>query len=239
MRASRKLIGIASTVLFVSLAQAGLAAEPKARAAGQMLAMDDMKPMQPGPMGQSGNSMAPAAGQSQPMGQKSMMMDDKMKAPPSAPMQDQGRMGQSGAQGGMMMMMEKMMGGMGGMSGPGAATGTTGMATGTADVTERIEGRIAFLKTELQITDKQMADWNVLAEALRSGRQHLVEARKFLVMDDKTTSADRLARYEGHLTERLEAIKSARAAFVQLYPTLGDAQKQTADAILLPLIATF
>jgi hypothetical protein len=113
------------------------------------------------------------------------------------------------------------------------------MATGTADVTERIEGRIAFLKTELQITDKQMTDWNVLAEALRSGRQHLVEARKFLVMDDKTTSADRLARYEGHLTERLEAIKSARAAFVQLYPTLGDAQKQTADAILLPLIATF
>ena len=145
-------------------------------------------------------------------------------------------MGPPAAQGGMMMMMEKMMGGM---SAPGPATGTTGMATGTADVTERIEGRIAFLKTELQITDKQITDWNVLAEALRSGRQHLIEARKFLVMDDKTTSADRLARYEGHLTERLEAIKSARAAFVRLYPSLGDAQKQTADAILLPLIATF
>ena len=227
MRASRKLIGIASTVLFVSLAQAGLAAEPKARAAGQMLAMDDMKPMQPDP---------PAAGASQNMGPKSMMMDDKMKAPPSTSMQDQGKMGQPGAQGGMMMMMEKMMGGMSGM---GAATGTTGMAPGTADVTERIEGRIAFLKAELQITDKQMPEWNVLAEALRSGRQHLVEARKFLVMDDKTTSTDRLARYEGHLTERLEAIKSARAAFVRLYPTLDDAQKQTADAILLPLIATF
>ena len=226
MRASRKLIGIASTVLFVSLAQAGLAAEPKARAAGQMLAMDDMKPMQPDP---------PAAGASQNMGPKSMMMDDKMKAPPSTSMQDQGKMGQPGAQGGM-MMMEKMMGGMSGM---GAATGRMGMAPGTTDVTERIEGRIAFLKAELQITDKQMPEWNVLAEALRSGRQHLVEARKFLVMDDKTTSADRLARYEGHLTERLEAIKSARAAFVRLYPTLDDAQKQTADAILLPLIATF
>ena len=227
MSASNKLIGFASTLLFVGLAQVGLA-------------MEDMKPMQPGPMGQSGNSMAPAAGQSQPMGQKSMMMDDKMKASPSTPMPDQGKMGQQGAQSGMMMMMEKMMQGhMGGMSGMGAATGTTGMATGTADVTERIEGRIAFLKAELQITDKQMADWNVLAEALRSGRQHLVEARKFLVMDGKTSSADRLARYEGHLTERLEAIKSARAAFVRLYPTLGDAQKQTADAILLPLIATF
>ena len=226
MRPSRKLIGIASTVLFVSLAQAGLAAEPKVRAVGQMLAMDDMKPIQPDP---------PAAGASQNMGPKSMMMDDKMKAPPSTSMQDQGKMGQPGAQGGM-MMMEKMMGGMSGM---GAATGRMGMAPGTTDVTERIEGRIAFLKAELQITDKQMPEWNVLAEALRSGRQHLVEARKFLVMDDKTTSADRLARYEGHLTERLEAIKSARAAFVRLYPTLDDAQKQTADAILLPLIATF
>ena len=223
MSASRKLFGIASSLLFVSLAQAGLAAEPKTHATGQMLAMDEMKPMQPAPMDQ-----------------KSMMMDDKMKAPPpSPPMQDQGKMGQPGAQGGM-MMMEKMMGGcMGGMSGMGAATGTTGMATGTADVTERIEGRIAFLKAELQITDKQMTEWNVLAEALRSGRQHLVEARKFLVMDDKTTSADRLGRYEGHLTERLEAIKTARGAFVRLYPNLNDAQKQTADAIVLPLIATF
>jgi hypothetical protein len=232
MSVSRKLIGIASTLLFVSVAQAGLAAEPRPHALGQMLAMDDMKPMQPDPMGQP----SPTPGQSQPMGQKSMMMDDKMKAP-SAPMQDQDKMGQQGAQGGMMMMMDKMMRGqMGGMSGTGATTGT---ATGTADVTERIEGRIAFLKAELQITDKQMADWNVLAEALRSGRQHLVEARKFLVTDDKTTSTDRLGRYESHLTERLEAVKSARGAFVRLYPTLNDAQKQTADAILLPLIATF
>jgi hypothetical protein len=227
MSAPRKLIGIASTLLLVSLAQAGLAGERGNHAAGQMLAMDDMKPMQPDPTGQPG----PTPGQSQQMGQKSMMMDDKMKAP-STPMQDQDKMGQQGAQGGMMMMDKMMRGQMGGMSG-------TGATTGTADVTERIEGRIAFLKAELQITDKQMADWNVLAEALRSGRQHLVEARKFLVIDDKTTSADRLERYEGHLTERLEAVKSARAAFVRLYPTLNDAQKQTADAILLPLIATF
>ena len=168
MRASSKLIGIASAVLFVSLAQAGLAAEPKARAEGQMLAMDDMKPMQPEP---------PAAGASQNMGPKSMMMDDKMKAPPSTSMQDQGKMGQPGAQGGMMMMMEKMMGGMSGMGTAtgttGMAPGTTGMATGTADVTERIEGRIAFLKAELQITDKQMPEWNVLvvvAQLRRIGR---------------------------------------------------------------------
>lgn len=149
------------------------------------------------------------------------MMDDRMKPP--AQMQENG----------MMTMMEKMMRShMGSMPGMGATSGTT-------DVTERIEGRIAFLKAEMQITDKQMADWNALADSLRSGRQHLVDARKLLVMDDKTNSADRIEHYERHLAERLEAVRSARTAFTRLYPTLNEAQKQTADTILLPLIATF
>lgn len=110
---------------------------------------------------------------------------------------------------------------------------------GRANAIELAEERIAFLKSELQITDKQMADWNALAEALRSGRQHLAEARKLAALDDKTPSAERLEHYERHLTERLKAVKSARAGFTQLYPTLTGVQKQTADAILLPLIATF
>jgi hypothetical protein len=137
-----------------------------------------------------------------------------------------------------MQMMERMHGRMNQqMNGMGSGTGAT--ASGPADVTERLEGRIAFLKTELQITDKQTADWNVLADALRSSRQHLLEARKLLVMDDKVAGPERLDRYEHHLGERLEAIKSARSAFARLYGSLSDGQKQTADAILLPLIATF
>jgi hypothetical protein len=152
------------------------------------------------------------------MGGEHMMMDDRMR-PQSSPMQDQekgcqGSGCQQDDQRGMWMRTEKMMRGqMGGMS-------RTGAAGGTADVAERVEGRIAFLKAELQITDKQMADWNVLAEALRSGRQHLVEARKLAVIDDKAPSAERLERYERHLTERLEAVKSAHAGFTRLYPTL-------------------
>jgi hypothetical protein len=230
MSASRKLIGIASTLVILASTQIGFAAGNQTSAGGRLLAMDDdMKPKQQDSMQPSGR-MGQPTGQPQQMGRDRMMMEDKMRMQ-SPPMQDsddicQGSTCQKGAQGGMMMMEKMMRSQMGRMS-------------GTADVTERIEGRIAFLKAELQITDKQTADWNALAEALRSGRQHLVEARKLLTMDDKTTSADRLERYERHLTERLEAIKSARATFVRLYPTLNDSQKQTADAILLPLIATF
>lgn len=235
MSVSRSLLGAVSALTLLSLSQTSIAAGIQAPPRSIVVAMDDMKPM-PDKSAQPGAGMAPGGGQSPQMGQKPMMMDDGMKSAPPSPMGDSPKMcsGSSCQQGGMMGMMDKMMGGrMGGGAGMGAA------ATGTSDVTERIEGRIAFLKAELQITDKQLGDWNALADALRSSRQHLVEARKFAAMDDKTTSADRLDRYERHMTERLEAIKSTRAGFGRLYPTLSDAQKQTADAILVPLIATF
>ena len=192
MRASGKLIGIASTLVLLGLTQAGLAAGDRMRAGERLLAQnDDMKPKQPEPMG------AGASDTGQPHDHDEMYL-----------------------------RTEKMMQGQIGPKGPAKAT-------------ELAEERIAFLKAELQITDKQMADWNSLAEALRSGRQHLAEARKLAVLDDKTPSAERLEHYERHLTERLEAVKSARAGFTRLYPTLTGVQKQTADAILLPLIATF
>lgn len=156
-----------------------------------------------------------------------LAMDDEMKPAQREAMEPGGsNTGQQHDHGEMFIRTEKMMRGQTGGKGP-------------AHAIELAEERIAFLKAELQITEKQIAEWNVLALALRSGRQHLAESRKLAVLDDKTPSAERLEHYERHLTERLEAVKSARAAFMRLYPTLNDVQKQTADAILLPLIATF
>lgn len=102
-----------------------------------------------------------------------------------------------------------------------------------------MDERIAFLKTELQITNKQTADWDALADALRSGRQHLLEGRKLADLSDTASSAERLASYEHHAIQRVNAITSIRAAFARLYPTLDDGQKHAADAIIVPLIATF
>jgi hypothetical protein len=168
-----------------------------------------------------------AAGDRMRAGERLLAQNDSMKPKQPEPMGAGGsNTGQPHDHGEMYIRTDKMMRGQ---IGP----------KGRANATELAEERIAFLKSELQITDKQMADWNALAEALRSGRQHLAEARKLAVLDDKTPSAERLEHYERHLTERLEAVKSARAGFTQLYPTLTGVQKQTADAILLPLIATF
>jgi hypothetical protein len=233
MPTSRSLIGITAIIIALGTPSAGIAASNTPPSGGLVLAMDAMKPMASDAPGQTSTGMNQGG---QKMGRDSMMMmDGAMKAPSMQGQEKcQGSMCQP-SQGGMMpmmQMMEKMMGGH--MSMPGmSASGRP------ADITDRIEGRIAFLKAELQITDKQIADWNILADALRSSRQHLVEARKYLVVDDKANSPDRVERYERHLMERLEAVKSARTSFARLYPTLDDSQKQTADTILLPLIATF
>ena len=227
MSTFRTLLGLASALAILAAPGSSASAQTGSRL---LLAMDEMKPMQPDPMGKPG-SMSMPGGQPQKGSRDRMMMDDRMNPPAQMQEKCQGSMCQP--QSGMMPMMEKMMRShMGSMPGMGGTAGTT-------DVTERVEGRIAFLKAELEITDKQLPDWTALAESFRSGRQHLIDARKLLSTEDTMNSADRLDHYERHLAERLEAVKSARTAFNRLYATLSDAQKQTADTILLPLIATF
>ena len=229
----RNCVASAVTLALV-LASGGLATANAAADRTDVAMMDDDKMKKSDPTDARGNTNMGQPGVQQQNMSGGRMNDDKMKMQPQGQMRDgQGAGGQDGSSMmQMMQMMEKMMRGQ--MSPPASG----GAMSGPADVTERLEGRIAFLKTELQINDGQVADWNILADALRSSRQHLLEARKMLNMDDKA-GIDRLDHYERHLSERLEAIKSARAALTRLYASLSESQKQTADAILLPLIATF
>lgn len=218
---------------------------------------DNMMPMPQSQPGQMGGMPPPA--QSGPMG-GGMQMDDNMRmqqqgqsgqmgrgTQPQRSMGQGGSMGQGnmpGQMGGMMddsmmrMMndhMRMMMGGGMRMGGGGA-----GMAMGPSmvDMTDRIEGRLAFLRAELHVTDAQNSAWTTFAEGVRSSRQHLLEARQQL-NQPSSKPADRLEQYERHLAARLEALKSARTAFTQLYASLDEAQKRTADELVVPFIATF
>ncbi|WP_249149362.1 Spy/CpxP family protein refolding chaperone [Bradyrhizobium liaoningense] len=234
MNRSRNIFVSAATFAVVVLGPVVLS--PASAGGLTQIAMidDDKMSKMPAPSDSSGKmNMGQPAGQPNMSGGR--MNDDEMKMPPQGQMRDCQGAGcqESSSMMPMMQMMEKMMRGQ--MSSPAGS----GAMSGPADVTERLEGRIAFLKAELQISDKQAADWNNVADALRSSRQHLLEARKMLAMDDRLGSADRLEHYERHLSERLEAIKSARLAFTRLYASLNENQKQTADTILMPLIASF
>ena len=243
MDSMKSFVGVATALAVLGLAAELPTSEVVAAERTQLAMMDEMK-MKSDPSSNTTNNMG---NMGQPGGQSpstgGSRMDDKMKMQMPGQMPDCQGAGCQQRDPNMMQMMMQMMERMHGRmdqpsaAGMGSVAGAT--ASGPADVTERLEGRIAFLKAELQITDKQMADWNVLADALRSSRQHLLEARKLLVMDDKAAGPERLDRYEHHLGERLEAIKSARSAFNRLYGSLSEGQKRTADAILLPLIATF
>ncbi|WP_338314079.1 Spy/CpxP family protein refolding chaperone [Bradyrhizobium sp. TM239] len=235
MNPSRKFALSAAAFAVLALGPVGLSSAIAAGHTQSAMMDDDKMSKMPAPSDSSDKmNMGQPAGQPQNMS-GGRMNDDKMKMAPQSQMRDCQGAGcqESSGMMQMMQMMEKMMRGQMGSS------GSSGAMSGPVDVTERIEGRIAFLKAELQISDKQAADWNSVADALRSSRQHLLEARKVLAMDDRSGSADRLEHYERHLSERLEAIKSARLAFTRLYASLNESQKQTADTILLPLIASF
>ena len=196
------------------------------RASGPLrLAMMDEMPMGMPPQGSPGQG-----GMQQ--GQPGMADDNMMGMPP-------GQMG--GGMQGQPGQMGRGMQGQPGMGLGGMGMGNMpGMAPSGADLTDHIEGRIAFLRTELGITDAQAAAWNQFAEALRGSRRHLLEARQALYAGMPAgDAAARLQQYEQHVAARLEAIKVARTSFTQLYAVLDETQKQAADELLVPFIATF
>ena len=136
---------------------------------------------------------------------------------------------------GMMNMMSNMpmmnMMGMMRMMGPGMA----GMAT-----IDRVEGRVAFLRTELKITDAQASAWNAFADALRANAKKLGEIRASMMSQPSAgqqqprTLAERLDLQERWLLARLEGTRAIKSAFTNLYGTFSDEQKKTADEILAP-----
>jgi hypothetical protein len=166
---------------------------------------------------------APAAAQPSPSpGQPGMMGQGMMGGP-------QGMMG-GGAMMGGNMSMGNMMQMMGMMRQPGAGMG--GMAT-----IDHVEGRIAFLRTELKITDTQTSAWNSFADALRANAKNLGAVRASMMPQEGATSqslVDRLTLQEKWLAARLEGIRAMKSALTNLVVTFSDDQKKTADEILVP-----
>ncbi|WP_291869420.1 Spy/CpxP family protein refolding chaperone [Bradyrhizobium sp.] len=128
----------------------------------------------------------------------------------------------------MMNMMESMQ--VTNMMGPGMG----GMAT-----IDRVEGRIAFLRAELKITDAQAGAWNVFADALRANARKLGEVRGSIMgqpgaQQPAPTMADRLDQQEQWLLARLEGTRAMKSAFAKLNETLSDDQRKTAGDLLAP-----
>lgn len=167
------------------------------------------------PAGETGtppSGAAPEAGPGQMSGQSSGM--------------DQGMMEPNMMGGGMMagrgmMSMMSMMNMMGMM----------GMRPGV----EHIEGRLAFIKTELKITDAQMPQWNAFAEAVRDNAKSMSEMHQSMGARQNApqTLPERLAFEDKAMTAHLGALKKTEGALDKLYAALSPEQKKIADQIIV------
>ena len=97
-----------------------------------------------------------------------------------------------------------------------------------------VEGRLAFLKTELRITDAQLPLWNAVADTIRANAKAMGDmAGGMMGGSQSATLPDKLDMREKMMTAHLEALRKFKAAVAPLYVALSDEQKKTADELLI------
>jgi hypothetical protein len=137
-------------------------------------------------------------------------------------MMDRGMMGQR-------MTGQGMMGQ--GMMGQGMMAG--GMMGGAANMAAMIEGRLAYLRSALNIADAQNVAWTGYAEAVKARvsavqkmHQGMIEAMQ------KGSAIERMNARIAGMEAMLEAMKAVRPASEKLYAALNDEQKKLADQLI-------
>lgn len=122
---------------------------------------------------------------------------------------------------GMMKMMAGGQMGMGGMDAPGMG------------MTEHAEGRLAFLRAELQITDAQTKAWDDFATAVRDSAKRMMENRG--AMMSPSTGGQLLSQLDAQeklLEARLASVRALKTSFASLYEALSPVQKKSVDELL-------
>jgi len=129
------------------------------------------------------------------------------------------------------------------------------------DPSQHIEGRLAFLKTELKITDAQAPQWTAYADALRANAKRMSELMTEMMssgmMNYGTMSygtmmwnqgtmmqgqrgpgmslPDRLDWAEQHMAAHMEMLQAIKGPTEELYAVLSAEQKRVADQIMGPM----
>jgi hypothetical protein len=124
-----------------------------------------------------------------------------------------------------------------GMMGPGYGPGMmgcpmTGIST-DGQASTFAEGRVAFLKAELGITDSQKVVWDAYAETIKRNLQSMQgmwQAMKSVF--EAKTPTDRLDAQIASMETRLAALKEIKPALAKLYAALSAEQKKKADEVL-------
>lgn len=131
------------------------------------------------------------------------------------------------------MMNPDMMGMMGpGMMGPGM-TNRDAMSGYNARMASMVEGRLAYLKSALGITEAQSEPWSGYAAAV-TGQAQAMQSMHQGMMDNmlKGGAIERMdARITG-MAAMVEAMRSVKPPMETLYGVLNEEQKKIADQLI-------
>ncbi|MGA8170830.1 MAG: Spy/CpxP family protein refolding chaperone [Methylocystis sp.] len=129
------------------------------------------------------------------------------------------------------------MKGMGGMDHGGGGMGGDMMRHMLCGVTEHVEGRLAYLKAELKLTDAQQAAWNSFADAYRATTQKTAKVCAALEAAGPDHSMHKgilghLTMMEHHMSDHLDSVRGIKAAIEPLFAALTEEQKKTAEHVM-------
>ena len=106
---------------------------------------------------------------------------------------------------------------------------------------ERVEARLAYLKTALKITDAQQPQWNAFADTLRKQARagdERMKARQAQMAEGRKgtppTAIERMERAQTRLAASSTRLNETLAAAKPLYAALSPEQQKVADELLAP-----
>jgi hypothetical protein len=101
-------------------------------------------------------------------------------------------------------------------------------------VSSFVDGRVAFLKAELGITDSQKSVWDAYAEAIKRNFQSMQGMRQSMKsIFEATSTTERLDAHIIIMEDRVRALKDVKPTLANLYAVLSEDQKKKADEILI------
>jgi protein CpxP len=104
--------------------------------------------------------------------------------------------------------------------------------------TERVEARLAYIKTALKITDAQQSQWEAYAAVVRKNakdREQWIEKRRSREPGQPRPNAiERLEKAQAFFTEMASRVNQLLAVQKPLYAVLSPEQQKVADVVLNP-----
>jgi hypothetical protein len=98
---------------------------------------------------------------------------------------------------------------------------------------EHVEGRIAYLKAELKITDAQSAPWDAFADTMRADATAMKTMRDDMMKDGMpTTMPDRMAAQHKMMSARIGMLERSEASTKALYASLSEDQRKAFDQMM-------